>query len=169
MKIIKLTQGYEALVSDEDYEEINRYRWRVDKRKNTNYAVRTFRKENGKPKYTSMHIQIAKTPKGMQTDHIDGNGLNNTRENLRIVTHRQNGQNRHCSKTSIYPGVSWYTPRGTWKAQININGKIKEIGQFKDERKAYQAYLKALSKINEVIVSDLAPISASEERRVKCE
>jgi hypothetical protein len=155
MKTIKLTQGFETVVSDEDYEEISKYRWRVSKRKNTNYATRSDYKNCGKQKNILMHKQIMDTPDGMHTDHIDGNGLNNTRDNLRVVTPRQNGQNRHCKKTSIYPGVSWHKSKNNWTAQININGKFRHLCESVNESKAYQAYLNALHEINETIVSDL--------------
>lgn len=86
----------------------------------------------------SMHRVIMNTPKGMETDHINGNGLDNRRENLRIVTRRENQQNRHGFKTSKYPGVSKVKNR--WTAHIHINKKQNYLGSFKDEEKAARRY-----------------------------
>ena len=55
-----------------------------------------------------MHREIMNTPKEMVTDHKDGNGLNNCKSNLRIVTNRQNAQNMRVDKSSKYPGVHWH-------------------------------------------------------------
>lgn len=92
------------------------------------------------------------TPKGMVVDHIDGNGLNNQRENLRVVTYRQNCQNRHTPKTSIYPGVSWCKYKKRWFASIKINGKNRKLGRYNLEIDAYNAYTDALKSIGETVI-----------------
>jgi hypothetical protein len=154
MKTIKLTKGYEAIVSDEDYDDLIKYSWRIYKDKCNCYATRS-NFSNGKQGVVSMHSQIMKTPKGMHTDHINGNGLDNTRENLRVVTCRQNAQNRHSKKTSQYVGVHWVRNIDKWKAQILINGVRKRLGTFNDELAAYKAYLKALEEIGEICIKEL--------------
>lgn len=157
MKIIKLKHNYETMVSDEDYEELSKYKWHVEKRKNTNYVKRSRYAELGRQAVIGMHEQIMGTPDGMYTDHIDGNGLNNTRENLRIVTPRQNTQNRHSvRKKTQYVGVSWHNSKGNWRARIMINGYQKHLGNYKTEIEAYTAYLNALKELNEVCVHELA-------------
>ena len=151
MRTIKLSQGFEAMVDDEDFEELNKFKWQVNKYKHSNYAIRfSNEKENIK-----MHREILNTPKGMQVDHIDGNGLNNVKGNLRIVTQRQNTQNKHTLKSSIYPGVSKNKPYKTWRATISINKKIKHIGCFNTELEAYNAYLKILESIGQVCITKI--------------
>lgn len=74
-------------------------------------------------------------------DHINGNGLDNRRENLRIVTTAQNAQNKHLLFSS-YPsfsgfrGVSWDSRRGRWKATARLAGRQYQIGRFDDELEA---------------------------------
>ncbi len=139
-KEIPLTQGKIALVDDGDYPELSKYRWCVLKMGNTWYATRKSARVNGKYRTIYMHAVIAGTSKGMHTDHINGNGLDNRRENLRIVTKRQNAQNRHTPKTSKFPGVSWYKPGQKWNAKIYVNGKLHHLGYYDDEEEAARRY-----------------------------
>lgn len=105
MKEIKLTQGKVALVSDEDFERVNQFKWcasnnpmyrKGDAKAEKWYALRGT-VVNGKQKTLYMHRFIMDAPKGKVVDHLDGNGLNNTRENLAVVEHYQN--NRHIKFT----------------------------------------------------------------------
>jgi hypothetical protein len=98
------------------------------------------------------HAVIGYPLNGLQVDHIDGNGLNNRRENLRIVTHRQNHQNKKChraggKKSSRFLGVRLHKASGLWQTRIWINGKELSLGYFHDEQKAGDAYQKALLKL----------------------
>ena len=146
MKEIKLTQGKVALVDDDDFEYLNQWKWHARKDCNTYYARRT---KNRIPLYMH-HDIIGKPIKGIVTDHIDGNGLNNQRYNLRHITHRQNGQNRHGKKTSQYVGVRLF--RNKWESQITINGKSKYLGLFIKEKDAHEAYKKALDHLGESLI-----------------
>jgi hypothetical protein len=96
MKTIPLTRGLVSIVDDDDYEMLIRYKWYAKIKKNGKYiyAARA-RWENKTRQTTLMHRVILNPPPRMEIDHIDGNGLNNQRSNIRIVTRRQNGQNRH--------------------------------------------------------------------------
>ena len=85
----------------------------------------------------------------MYIDHIDGDGLNNQKSNLRVVTTRINLQNRHTHKTSKYPGVHWERESQKWKAQIRIGDKKKNLGRFDHEIDAAQAYVSACEKLVE--------------------
>ncbi len=101
-KEIPLTQGLVAIVDDADYEYLSQFKWCARKAGNTYYAVRQENK-----RFICMHIQIIGRRPGLEIDHIDGNGLNNRRSNLRFVTLRQNQQNRLYRRYSKYHGVSW--------------------------------------------------------------
>lgn len=95
MKTIPLTQGKVALVDDEDYEELSRFKWCATKnRRGKFYAVRGGPRAGGGSPTVQMHVVIAGTPAGMDTDHIDGDSLNNQRSNLRICTRAENLSNR---------------------------------------------------------------------------
>jgi len=155
MKTIELTQGKVALVDDEDFENLNQYKWRAHKVGNVFYAEGNTRRIKLQRTKIRMHREITNAPKGMDVDHIDGDGLNNCRSNLRAITHRQNLQNQHVKKSSAFPGVCWHKAIGKWQAQIRINGKKKYLGLFNIEAEAYNAYLKALENIGEICVNDI--------------
>jgi hypothetical protein len=143
MKEISLTKGKVTLVDDEDYIELSKYKWGLcSSSKNLFYATRH---DGQKP--IAMHRVIMNTPKGMETDHINGNGLDNRRENLRIVTRRENQQNRHVFKTSKYPGVSRIKGTDRWSAHIYINKKNCYLGSFEDEMEAALRYRKACDRL----------------------
>lgn len=148
MKYIKLTQGKKAMVDDEDYEELSQYRWLAGKNWNTFYASRIIKLENGKYVRLHMHRFIMNTPKGMQTDHIDHNGLNNCKENLRICTCSENAMNQSKPKnnTSGYKGVSWHKKNKKWRSKICIKGKNIYLGYFLIKQDAYKAYCEASKK-----------------------
>ena len=97
-------------------------------------------KPNKQDRLVWMHQIIIKTQSGFDTDHIDGNGVNNTRNNLRIVTHRENGQNRHSHRTSRFVGVYWNAQRNKWQAGLKINGKTQYLGRYSDEETAGLVY-----------------------------
>lgn len=144
MRAITLTQGKTAIVDDADYERLSAYKWYVYKR-GCFYAWR-HSKENHNVLILMHHEIIGKPPLGMVTDHIDGDGLNNQRHNLRHVTHRQNIQNYHKKKSSIYPGVTYHKKSKKWMSQIQIQGKRIYLGMHSIELEAYKAYLDAERK-----------------------
>jgi hypothetical protein len=155
MKEIPLTQGKVALVDDEDYSELSKYKWYAHKNCNTWYAERRSSKINGKQGLIKMHVAVAGTPKGMETDHVNGNGLDNRRENLHAVTHRENLQNLHNPRTSKYPGVSWKKQHRKWRAQIQVNGKNHHLGYYDKEEAAYRRYQIACDwQVMEIEVSE---------------
>ena len=140
MKYINLTQGKQAIVDDGDYEMLmlNKYKWHVEKWRRVFYAVSRIKKE-----VISMHrLLLGYFPKGYQTDHINGDGLDNRRCNLRKVTIRENGQNRHHPKSSQYPGVSWRKDIKKWSSKIRINGRKRHLGCFENEQEAANIYKK---------------------------
>lgn len=141
MREIILTQGKVALVDDADYEYLNQWKWHAHKRGNTFYAVRKAPRVNGKQSAIQMHQMIIGN--GIDSiDHRDGNGLNNTRANLRLATHQQNMFNKriHKDNTSGLKGVSWHKPSDKWQAQIGVGGKQKYLGSFATPEEAGRAY-----------------------------
>ena len=81
---------------------------------------------------------------GMQTDHIDRNGLNNQRSNLREVTQSQNLHNRRANynNRSGIKGVTWHKRDKIWQAQVTHQGKTHYVGLFKSKDLAYLAVVK---------------------------
>ena len=146
MKEIKLTQDKIALVDDDDFEYLNQFKWCANKLRHTFYAFRTLEK-----KKISMHREIMKTQLenniGKIIDHIDGNGLNNQKYNLRTCTIAENSRNRHfVNNSSGYLGVSILKSRKKWYAQIKGNKKNIFLGSFKDKKDAAKAYNEAAIK-----------------------
>ncbi len=140
MKQIPLTQGKFALVDDEDFERVNQYKWYANKSHCVWYARRG-KWIKGELKIFHMHRFLTDFP-GSGIDHIDGNGLNNQKVNLRLATFIQNRANAdgHRNGSSQYKGVSWHKRAGKWCAQIAFKGRHLYIGTFKDEINAAKAY-----------------------------
>jgi|JI9StandDraft_2_1071091.scaffolds.fasta_scaffold146515_2 hypothetical protein len=146
MKKIPLTQGYFAIVDDSDFDMLNRVKWHANKGHNTFYAQRSVLQENGKWKNVQMHRVIlgVHDPK-IQVDHINGDGLDNRRCNLRSCTRSENMQNQqiHKNNTSGRKGVHWNSNVEKFHAQIAKNGKRIYLGLFNDLESAAKAYDKA--------------------------
>ena len=146
MKTIELSQGKQAIVDDEDYEEVNKYKWCAHKGCRTFYACRTLRINNGiqrKNKYISMHAFLLAPLKKQQIDHKNGNGLDNRKCNIRVCCYADNARNRpKCRgvKGSKYKGVTWNKWRNNFQAQIMVNGKRQFRRSFKSEIDAAKAY-----------------------------
>lgn len=146
MKQIQLTQGKVALVDDVDYERLNQHRWCAKKSGATWYAVRMVGKD-GKQMTLYMHREILGLTANIETDHKDGDGLNNQRHNLRLATTAQNQRNQKKQKgTSQYKGVYWYQGKTKWCAQIWIAKKRVSLGIFLSEIDAAKAYDNAAIK-----------------------
>lgn len=143
-KTIELTRGCVAIVDDEDYERVAAHRWHAMRCKGKwFYAMRRGSRPRGEPRNVFLHWVIAgRPPKGMAIDHIDGDGLNNTRANLRFCTPGQNTWNTraHKDSTSKYKGVCRPTGRRKWHANICIGGKNLFLGAFDQEEDAARAY-----------------------------
>jgi len=144
MKRITLTQGMAAIIDDDDYELVRHYRWRVKKGRNTHYALTSIQNSNKKDSTMFMHRLILQlSPEDeQQCDHIDGDGLNNQKKNLRIVTCQQNHFNRqsHSNTSSRFKGVSWHKSRNKYEAKIYVNKRNISLGQFDDETQAARMY-----------------------------
>jgi len=139
LKKIVLTQGKFALVDDNDFEQLNQFKWYAQKGGNLFYAAR--RDNLQEWKVVLMHREIMKAPKRMDVDHIDRDSLNNQRSNLRICNRSQNSMNSvHTKGMSKYKGVCWDKNRKKWKAEIAQSYKRIHIGRYDSEVVAAKAY-----------------------------
>lgn len=146
MKEIQLTQGKVTFVDDEDYEYLSQFSWHTLNNGYTSYAVRKLSPKKGekKRKVILMHREILGNDSCDTVDHIDGNGLNNTKSNIRIATFSQNSANSKKTKgISKYKGVTWLKKNKKWRAEITIKGKSKHLGCFTCEEDAAEAYNQA--------------------------
>jgi hypothetical protein len=142
---IPLTQGQFAIVDDEDYEYLNRFKWCAvyDKKMGSFYAARKGKCGNSENlKFLSMHREIMNPPENMSIDHINHNTIDNRRCNLRICTQGQNVMNviKRSDNTSGYKGVSWKKSANRWCAQLRANGKCVYSMYFTDKIEAAKAY-----------------------------
>jgi hypothetical protein len=141
IRFIPLTKGKFTIVDAEDFVWLSQFKWHCIINKSA-YAYHSF---NGKQ--TSMHRVIMNPPPGLVVDHIDGNGLNNCRSNLRICTIVENQRNsKGWSKTSRYKGVSW-SKKNKWASAISLNFKRIHLGYFDNEIEAAKAYDKKAAEL----------------------
>lgn len=133
-KQIPLTQGKYALVDDNMYDELNQHKWCACKYSSTLfYAVRNA-KVKGKRPLICMHREVLGLNKGdgKITDHVNRNGLDNRRGNLRIVSQSTNKRNHggYCTNSSGYNGVSWSKNHKKWQAQIYLDNSNIHLGHY---------------------------------------
>ena len=147
MKTIPLTKGYVALVDDEDFDRVNARKW---------YAVITpwgdvyaksmlSKKENpstSRKSYAIHRFILGISDSNIEVDHIDGNTMNNSRNNLRIANSAENSRNRGKNKNnkSGYKGVYFHKNYGKWAALICVNYQKFNLGYFDTPEDAYEAY-----------------------------
>lgn len=141
-KSIPLTRGCCALVDDEDYEALVAHRWVTFRKGNLFYAGRNARQPDGSRKYQFMHRIILDAPAGLQVDHVNHDGLDNRRVNLRLAPGSLNHANARPipNRTSPYKGVSWGRAHGKWTASIRIDGRSRNLGSFDYEWDAARVY-----------------------------
>ena len=133
-KIIKLTRGYESIVDDEDYDRLIKMgKWNIMRKGKNIYARRNDKKAT--KSITLMHRLILDAPKDLHIDHINGNGLDNRKINLRFCTASQNQMNRTsvAGSSSRFKGVHWHIRNKKWQAQIALRGRYYYLGIFDNE------------------------------------
>lgn len=148
MRKILLSNGLFCSVDDSDFEDLNQFHWHAARRKYTHYAHRMI-DINGKRTSILMHRLISMAPKGMEVDHIDGDGLNNQKSNLRLATISQNRSHQirqHPKKTSRFRGVSWSKSMKKWVSNIQVNKKYNHLGSFDSEIDAAMSYDRAAAE-----------------------
>lgn len=142
---------FDVIIDDDDALKVCNHKWTASRRITNGYKLIYFytwiyndRKEK---KIIYLHRFIMNTPKGFYTDHINGDTLDNRKENLRICTNCDNAANRRISKnnTSGYKGVS-KTGSNSWKAMITNRGRHIYLGTHKTPELAYEAYCNASKK-----------------------
>lgn len=150
MQIIPLVgakgAGLAILVDDEDFPSLALYRWSLivpnSKCPHGQYAQAWVPGPDGGRRRLTVHRFLLTPRSGELVDHINGDGLDNRRCNLRIVSHSQNQQNRRGIGGRITKGVK-RTPSGRWAAQIERHGRARHLGTFDTPEAASQAYRSA--------------------------
>lgn len=143
-----------ATVDDEDFAWLNQYRWYLS---SDGYAI-SIRWTDGKNKTYFMHREILKPKEGMLSDHINGDKLDNRRENLREVTRSQNAVNTsflgHKDSKTGHVGVYWHKSVGMYEATITHNKKKYHLGHYKDIEDAIDAYITKRKELYGDIAND---------------
>jgi len=135
MATITISNGDVALVDDDLFGVLNQWKWQSNGR---GYACR---KERGRS--ISMHRLVIDCPPGLELDHINGDKLDNRRENLRVCTHAENVRNRGQQirrDPGLPKGVTACGKRGRYAAHIKYDGRIHRIGTFDSPEEAAHAY-----------------------------
>lgn len=135
-----VNQSLMVKVDREDYELLSRHKWYLSPK---GYAIGKIDR-----KMLLMHRLIL-NPGNNQTDHINGDKLDNRKENLRMCTNAQNQMNKglQSNNTSGYRGVYWNKARNRWGAVIKLNGKQKHLGQHRKIEEAALAYNKSAKEL----------------------
>jgi hypothetical protein len=146
VKEIKLANSDNyTLVDDDDYERFKHLPWRESQH---GYA-QVCKAVNKRSKTFHLHREIMSPPDGLYVDHINGNPLDNRKENLRIVTHQQNMFNvkNYITNKSGYRGVSWHPQRNKWRARLHYLGNEIHIGVFDSKEDAARAFNKKAAEL----------------------
>jgi|SRR4030095_7955285 hypothetical protein len=142
MKAIALNKGFATVVDDEDYDRLVKYRWRAsDCRPNgVVYAIATIARKS-----VFMHRLILGANPGQYVDHINFDGLDNRRENLRLCTPAQSAQHKRMMVTnsSGYRGVNFNKEHKKYAAEIWVESRRVFLGYFDTAEEASVAYRKA--------------------------
>jgi hypothetical protein len=137
--IVIFTAGrHFAIVDETDWSEMSKHKWYSERRRYTHYVRKS------SPPRERLHQFIVSVPQGKDIDHINGDGLDNRKCNLRICTRSENAANKckYKKTRSRFKGVGWHKRGRKWEAQIMCNYKKIYLGLFDSELEAAQAYNK---------------------------
>jgi hypothetical protein len=142
---IPLTRGLSSVIDSTDADFAGRFNWCALLTSGKFYAKR--RRPDGTTEL--LHVALAGEP-GLEVDHVDGDGLNNRRCNLRPATSSQNKHNRGKGRnnTSGFKGVWWHKQHGRWAADIWLHSKKRFLGLFDTAELAHAAYCKAAAELH---------------------
>lgn len=142
MKRIPLTRGLEAIVDDDVYEWASKLKWHAHIGRGGLGSPYAKRKAHGGGNSRLLHREIVSADSGQVVDHINGDTLDNRRDNLRICTDSQNKQNvpKRSTSSSKFKGVSWQARDKRWVASIRKERKTRHLGVFRNEEDAARAY-----------------------------
>lgn len=146
---VTLSKGLTAVIDAADAELVGQWNWRAQhKGGNTFYAVREVGKRSER-KTIHLHRLLMGFPEGLEVDHIDCNGLNNRRSNLRTATRGQNARNvkRANKNKSGYRGV-YQNKAGSYCAQIRARKQYYHLGTFGTPQEAHAAYAAASKELH---------------------
>lgn len=161
MKTIPLTRGKFAIVDDADYEYLSQFKWYVREQKHVHGPSTFYARRKSGGKTIQMHRVILGLKPGdkLVVDHINHDGLDNRRENLRVGTHAQNVANMKSNHgSSRFKGVVWDKSASNWKAHIKKDQKVTHIGYYPTEEMAARSYdEKALELFGEYALLNFGP------------
>jgi hypothetical protein len=140
-RAIPLTKGYVTFIDAADYEMLSRWKWQAVEGPRTVYAQRHLWRASGDAT-AFMHRTIMLPDPRQQIDHVNHNGLDNRRANLRVCTPSQNCASQRVSGlgTSPFKGVFWHKQTAKWAAFIKVDYQPRYLGLFTDDREAALAY-----------------------------
>jgi hypothetical protein len=148
---IALPCGDWAIIDVDDLGQIANYNWHAVDMGHTKY-VRRNRTKNDPPRPLSirLHRQLMSAPNGMDVDHVNMNGLDNRKSNLRVCTRSQNLCNRkvQARTKSKLKGVVWHKRAQKWMASLKYEGKHYYLGLFRLKEDAHLAYLQKSKEIH---------------------
>ena len=147
---IPLTQGKVALIDAADLTLVSKFKWCAMRNRKTFYAMTNIRRPDGTRMLLPMHRILLNAPPDIECDHIDGDGLNNIRSNLRLATRAENQRNRgkNRNNTTGFKGVSFRKETRKFQAHIRLNGRRVYLGLFPTPEAAHAAYCAAAMKLH---------------------
>lgn len=145
MREIQLSRGYVAIVDDDDFERVGAFKWTFFPAGRSRYA---YRKKDRKNLF--LHRFILDAPAGIEVDHVNSDGLDNRRANLRLATRieQQRNMRMHRDNASGFKGVCRRDDLNGWQATICHNGKNRYLGIFQTAPEAAAAYDRAARELH---------------------